>query len=90
MVPMHTAPAWRSFSATKESSFATRLAKAGEPDEQVIPLYFMLSFSVYGMPSRGPFVWPRERLSSEADASWKRFGLSLTMELRHSPRKSYV
>jgi hypothetical protein len=90
VLPMHTAPAWRSFSATKESSLAMRWAKTGEPDEQVMPLYFMLSFSVYGMPSSGPMVSPRERLSSEAVASWKRSGLGLTMELRHGPRKSYV
>ena len=90
VVPMHTAPAFRSCSATNESSLATRFANAGDPEEQVMPLYFMLSLRVYGIPSRGPLDLPWARLSSEASASRKTSGFNLTMELRHGPRKSYV
>lgn len=90
VVPMQTAPALRSCSATKQSSLATRLAKAGDPEEHVMPLYFMLSLRVYGIPSRGPLGLPAARRASEAAASLNTSGLSLTIELRHGPRKSYV
>jgi hypothetical protein len=90
VLPMHTAPALRSCSATKESSLATRFANAGDPEEQVMPLYFMLFLRVYGTPSKGPLVLPWVRLSSEASASLKTSGFSLTIELRHGPWKSYV
>lgn len=46
VVPMQTAPAFRSCSATKESSLAMRFANAGDPEEHVMPLYFMLSLRV--------------------------------------------
>lgn len=42
------------------------------------------------MPSKGPLACPLDLLSSDASASLKTSGLSLTMELRHGPRKSYV
>ena len=90
VLPTLTAPAWRSFSATNESSVATRSLNAGEPASQVMPLYFMLAFMVYGIPSRAPSVFPERRRSSLAAASSNAFGFRIGIELRHGPLQSYV
>lgn len=88
--PMHIAPAFRSCSATNESSFATRSLNAGEPAAQVMPLYFMLSLMVYGIPSSGPSDFPLLRRASLAAASSKTLGFKIGMEFRHGPLQSYV
>lgn len=88
--PRSTAPDARSCSATKESESATKCSKAGEPAAQVRPLYFILSLSVYGMPSRRPSEEPAARRASEAAASSKTLRLKMTTELRHGPFKSNV
>ena len=88
--PIHIAPAFRSLSATNESSFATKCSNAGEPAEQVMPLYFMLSLIVYGIPSRGPSNLPDLRRASLAAASSKTSGFSIGIELSKGPLQSYV
>ena len=90
VLPRQTAPAFRNCSATNESSFATRSLIAEEPVAHVIPAYFMLSFSVYGIPSSGPRSRPSRRRLSLAAASANNRGLMIGMEFRHGPRQSYV
>lgn len=86
--PTQTAPAPRSFSATKESLFATRSLNAGEPVAQVMPLYIILSLMVYGMPSSGPSTRPERRLSSLEAASSNASRFNIGIELRHGPLQS--
>lgn len=88
--PMHTAPAFRNCSATKESSFATRSFIAGEPVAHVMPAYFIESLRVYGMPSSRPRGFPALRLASLAAASSKTSGFRIGIELRHGPLQSKV
>ena len=90
VLPMHTAPAFRSLSATKESSFAMKSLNAGEPAEHVMPLYFMLSLMVYGIPSSGLSSLPDLRLASLAAASSSTSRFSIGIEVRQGPLQSYV